>query len=108
MRELRDPFHEGLASVAELFWDLRGLFEHSRRKSQIREEFRILYYKRHKQIEAELQSFLKARNELMRLERLATEADVRLPKNREMLMQVMHVTAERIGRVFTEDGSREG
>ncbi len=82
------------------------LFDHSRRKSQIREEARILYYKRHMQIEAELHSFLKARSELMKLERYAAEADLSLQMTREVLSKAMRQTAEGIGKAFPDPEHR--
>ena len=102
MLELRDPISERLLSVTEFLVAILRLWQHSQRMAQLREEAQLHHYYRLMQMQVEVQSFIYATNELVKLERLASETDITLQKNREILMQLLHTTAERIKRIFDE------
>ena len=102
MLELRDPISERLLSVTEFLVAILRLWKHSQRMAQLREEAQLRHYHRLMQMQAEVQSFIYATNELVKLERLASEVDITFQKNREILMQLLHTTAERIKRIFDE------
>ncbi len=100
MVELRDQISGTLFSVAEFLIDLLRLWQHGWRRAQLREEAQLLLYKRNMRIEAHVQSFLYATNELVKLERLASETDLTLQKNREALMMMLRKTADLIVETF--------
>ena len=102
MLELRDPISGTLSSVTEFLIVILQLFQHSWRMAKLREEAQCILYKRRMQIDAEVQSFIYATNELVKLERFASEMDITLQKNREILMQLLYTTAERIKGIFDE------
>ncbi len=102
MLELRDPISQTLLSVTEFLVAILRLFQHSWRMAKLREEAQLRYYHRLLAMDAEVQSFIYATNELVKLERVASDVDLSLHKNREILMQVLHKTAERVKRLFDE------
>ncbi len=102
MVELRDQISGTLFSVAEFLVTILRLWQHSWRMVQLKEAAHLRHYHRKTQIDADVQSFIYATNQLVKLERLASETDITLQKNREILMQLLHTTAERIKRTFDE------
>ena len=100
MVELRNPIWQRLAVVTEFLIAILRLIFHSWRMAQLREEAHLLLYKRNMRIEAHVQSFLYATNELVKLERIASETDLTLQKNREALMMMLRKTADLIVETF--------
>ncbi len=102
MLELRDPLSQTLLSVTEFLVAIFRLWQHSWKMVQLREEAQLLLYRRKTRIEAQVQSFLYATNELVKLERFASDVDITLQKDREALMHMLHKTADRIVETFDE------
>ncbi len=103
MLELRNPVLQLFAPVTELLVDMLRLWHTSWNKSRIREEAYLIYYRRCAKMDADMQSFLKARRELKNLEQYAAEADMTLRMTQEVLITAMQKTAEGIAQAFHTD-----